>query len=1063
MEKESQFSSNNFPDVIDPGITIPIYEETFDSQISPSQNQKLGSYRLRAGKFSNTLSNLLPSISAKLHSKKSSGGKSNADDSFTGGSSESVVDLKAPKGSIAKTKTSELKSILKSIVNSNDITPPNETTKLVHFPTPSDYLMTPQQRPSSDSYTFSSDISQQQFMRRRGNTGSLQVQPLSSSNSIWASSSVGSSDPFQGYVSQQVNAAPLNDYQKGSLYYEQLLPSSTSNSNALVMDNVSIASSLLTNVNTNLGIPNSSNIWTNNTNTTRQRSFSNSSSIYTDAQPYVQMGMRPRAASTYAGPRQSVEVPLLADNVDPRSINWITADLSAPPINQVSNLLPTNTISISNVYLLQEQQPQLSSAINLTSTSLATLCSKFGEVQSARVLKGINMALVEFDSIDSAVHALEALQGKEVSMLGFPSTVSFAKVLPTHHQQQTFYPAPSNVSGEGTHQPLLQEQLYSGAVTFLQQGNVTIPVFNQFYRQQQQQQQQQHQQQLNGASPGNTHNSHNNAADKELNPFNLQPPPIKDKMDSLRQVIAQFGVAHDDEQIESLLSRVLNFKGTSTTTDFGPLPEPLPSKDFDAPKLREVRRAIDSETMSDLELEQLAMAMLDELPELCSDYLGNTVVQKLFDVSSDIIKDIMLRKISKYLTSMGIHKNGAWACQKIIASATTPRQMKLVTDGIHNYCTPLFNDQFGNYVIQCVLKYGFPHNSFIFESILANFWTIAQNRYGVRAVRACLEAHNIITIEQTLALSACIVLYSEYLAANSNGSLMLTWLLDTCNLPKRHEILAQNIAEHIIDICRHRLASLTVLKILGYRGDDVARKIILRSIFGDAHSEEPSPELKQIICDTSYGSTFIYKLLLIPVLEPETKTRIIQCLRKLLQDVPSAQQHRRLMEEVGLAPPNNLPQNNQAKARKNSSSHGFNQDMGVNHLRAMSTASVLSNGSRPTSMLNQVPPMNQLPMPPSGNGSNANPVGYYNYPGMFPFNEYGNGVPNTSNASNSTVVLNGVDTVASNLDSLHLGNESNGGGAGAGTGANAALPQVSVTNPSNSTNYLNINMDGTVN
>ena len=74
--------------------------------------------------------------------------KSNADDSFTGGSSESVVDLKAPKGSIAKTKTSELKSILKSIVNSNDITPPNETTKLVHFPTPSDYLMTPQQRPS---------------------------------------------------------------------------------------------------------------------------------------------------------------------------------------------------------------------------------------------------------------------------------------------------------------------------------------------------------------------------------------------------------------------------------------------------------------------------------------------------------------------------------------------------------------------------------------------------------------------------------------------------------------------------------------------------------------------------------------------------------------------------------------------------------------------------------------------------------------------------------------------------------------------------------------------------
>ncbi|CAI7335498.1 CGH_1_collapsed_G0015420.mRNA.1.CDS.1 [Saccharomyces cerevisiae] len=32
--------------------------------------------------------------------------------------------------------------------------------------------------------------------------------------------------------------------------------------------------------------------------------------------------------------------------------------------------------------------------------------------------------------------------------------------------------------------------------------------------------------------------------------------------------------------------------------------------------------------------------------------------------------------------------------------ANTPRQINLVTSGVSDYCTPLFNDQFGNYVIQ---------------------------------------------------------------------------------------------------------------------------------------------------------------------------------------------------------------------------------------------------------------------------------------------------------------------------------------------------------------------------
>ncbi|CAI7335580.1 CGH_1_collapsed_G0015430.mRNA.1.CDS.1 [Saccharomyces cerevisiae] len=45
-------------------------------------------------------------------------------------------------------------------------------------------------------------------------------------------------------------------------------------------------------------------------------------------------------------------------------------------------------------------------------------------------------------------------------------------------------------------------------------------------------------------------------------------------------------------------------------------------------KLRELRKQFDSNSLSTIEMEQLAIVMLDQLPELSSDYLGSTVIQK---------------------------------------------------------------------------------------------------------------------------------------------------------------------------------------------------------------------------------------------------------------------------------------------------------------------------------------------------------------------------------------------------------------------------------------------------
>ncbi|SCV02856.1 LAMI_0H03532g1_1 [Lachancea mirantina] len=1015
-------SLGQIPEVVDPRVALPLYEDELSAH-DPSQPQKLGSYRTRAGKFSNTLSNLLPSISAKLHhSRKASGAAKNGTE---------TANTRSPS---TNTTTSSQVSL------AGHVTPPGITAQDGTYPdgtyAEGSYLVHPPRR-SDDSFTFGTSVglhptASNTISRTRNNTVSSQITSPSGAH-VWSTTtSPNEQQPLVTMTGTGFNPSPLNEYSSNT--YFDLHLNNMGTAAPLPGGQNSITNHLHGNNTSNLAVPVSGgNVWGN-----RPRSYSNSSSIYTDAPIYDNLATNRSRASTFGlGLDQSqmpnlngVPIkhthsssgPLVADDVDPRSINWVTMDLSVPAINQISNLLPTNTVSISNVVSLQSQQPQLSNAINLTSTSLATLCMKFGTVSSARTFKGVNMAIVEFDSVEAAVRAKDALHGKEVSLVGAPSTVSFAKILPMH-QQSVGGPQNSGSGASAGPQSLLQEQLYSGAVSFQQQGNLSIPVLNNTQ-----------------SNQSNNHSTTHVNNEKEQCPFALPPPNVMKNTKVLGDIIASFTTSYDASQTKHIVENALRYDGTADTGDFGPLPDPIPNREFDAPKLREIRKAIDANSLKRLEIEQLAVAMLDELPELCSDYLGNTIVQKLFEHSSTIIKDLMLRQTNKFLTSMGVHKNGTWACQKIITMADTPRQRMLIAEGVKRYCTPLFNDQFGNYVIQCVLKFGFPWNNFIFENIVSNFWTIAQNRYGARAVRACLEAHDIITREQILVLSGMIVLYAEYLATNSNGALLVTWFLDTCTLPHRHAILAPRLVSNIVELCCHRLASLTVLKVLNCRGDDKARRLILDSIFGKRDSTDFPQVLYQILCDSNYGPTFLHKVLSMSLLEGEVRLHVVQQVRRVLSEINVTQMHRRLMEEVGLGPNSITASMGSNSKHRPSVSHLLGNDSS-GHMRNLSVSSALSNSSRPRALSSggisqmamsgsqpgQSLPVASIPanLPPQPNLSV--PGGYYNYPGVFPVNT---GAP-------SAYPVTG-DDLSSQLEMLALNN-----------GTQISLPQLSMAGNKN--------------
>ena len=224
--------------------------------------------------------------------------------------------------------------------------------------------------------------------------------------------------------------------------------------------------------------------------------------------------------------------------------------------------------------------------------------------------------------------------------------------------------------------------------------------------------------------------------------------------------------------------------------------------------------------------------------------------------------------------------------------------MNVIKTSLLPYTVPLFLDQYGNYVVQCCLRFGPYFNDFVFETVLSQMWNIAQGRFGARAVRACLESHHTTKYQQRV-LAAAIALHGVQLAMNPNGALLLTWFLDTCNFPRRRTILAPFLVSHLVQLCTHKVAYQTVLKIVNQRNEPEAREIILRSLFFSPNDHV----LEKILCDQTSGITLVFKVLTTPFFDETKRHEIAGNVARVLTRIKAqpGQGYKRLMDEVGLS------------------------------------------------------------------------------------------------------------------------------------------------------------------
>ncbi|KAF4553462.1 Pumilio-family RNA-binding repeat-containing protein 2 [Elsinoe fawcettii] len=492
-----------------------------------------------------------------------------------------------------------------------------------------------------------------------------------------------------------------------------------------------------------------------------------------------------------------------------------------------------------------------------TVSSLNVIFSQFGPIESSRVLTHKSCGFVNFESVESAVQAKAQLHNKEIFPGAGAVRIGYAKA-----------PSAAGTPGAGDAYPSPSPDPFRSEVG---DSGMLAPA-------------------MATLRPNANINAETAAAA-------LKTPKLRDLRSELTSIVAELGATSDEQgRIATLIENAISYD-----LYHGEIPtvgEPNPSRMHDAPRLREIRKRIDNNTCSQVEIENIAMEMLPEIAELASDYLGNTVVQKLFEFCSEPIKEAMLGEIAPQLASIGIHKNGTWAAQKIIDVAKTPQQMQLIADALRPYAVQLFLDQYGNYVMQCCLRFAAPINDFIFDAMLQKLWEVAQGRFGARAMRACLESH-FATKDQQRMMASAIALHSVQLATNANGALLLTWFLDTCTFPRRRTVLAPRLIAHLVHLCTHKVAYLTVLKIINQRSEPEARDAVLRALFLTPESST----LQDILSDQTCGATFVFKVLTTPFLEENIRPQVLDNVRNVLVRLKAQPQqgYKRLMDEVGIS------------------------------------------------------------------------------------------------------------------------------------------------------------------
>ena len=314
-------------------------------------------------------------------------------------------------------------------------------------------------------------------------------------------------------------------------------------------------------------------------------------------------------------------------------------------------------------------------------------------------------------------------------------------------------------------------------------------------------------------------------------------------------------------------------------SDLKPLPNPQ--------RFKEIRRKLDGHFVQ-RDIDAALNEFFGFLIEMVTDSVGNLVFQKIIEKCGDQQRLRIIQILAPWLASISTHKNGTWAVQKIVEYANSTMQIQLVVAALRPYTVRLMQDRFGNYVIQSCLRLG-PKIQFVIEAMTLNCVEIALNKFGCRAMKACLESHHV-TRKHQLSVALSIVRHSPSLIQDPNGVHVVHWLLDS-HLEGSIAALGSALRMHFFQLSMNKYASSILLRLIE---DPMVRDEIMLELF----EEHTLPLLLQ---DT-YAIPVIHRVFLTSRDEDE-KSILANLLRQPLRILSRSSHHynpyfKRLLDDV---------------------------------------------------------------------------------------------------------------------------------------------------------------------
>ncbi|KAJ9107834.1 hypothetical protein QFC19_002740 [Naganishia cerealis] len=607
-----------------------------------------------------------------------------------------------------------------------------------------------------------------------------------------------------------------------------------------------------------------------------------------------------------------------------------------------------------------------------TPSTLLSIFSPFGAVESARVLTNKQCGFINFENMESAIAARTALNGREIlgERVG-AIKIGFAKV-PTRSTASSVA-GDDSVSGEDR-RSMVDGQVFSALKQVKGSGANAI----------------------NAENLSNVENYGSNLViDLIQRGVHGSVKAVTDKSDTAalaqnvkEQLEAEGGISEQqmimlvlsagDRHLVEDVRAVGNTEKHALYYSYIPASPDRPQlRRFDPSGLKQIRQRLEANFCSPEEIDQITSDMLEDCVVLASDYLGNTIIQKLYAGASPNLRLAMLERIAPHLALIGTNKHGTWAAQAIIERASSPEEMAIIARNLAPYVPPLSADGYGNYLVSACLKFPSPFNNFIFDAMVDRVWDIAQTRFGARCMRTCLEKKETSHFHKKR-IATAIILHSVPLATNSNGALLLTWLMDAPELPGRFGLLASRLSGHLSHLATHKLASLTTLRIVNQKEEPEAVKVVLDAIF-----KSPGDQvLHEILQDQVHGSHTISKIVCGDVVGPEQKAELIQICKRVLESMKNTNgyAYRKLLEVCGLPIPTSAApplqgQNTRFGGRSSPGGRGghagisrFNNGSGYN--QSIGNGMYNNSGMMPPSpMMGGPPHMN--PAPGSSNEVNS--------------------------------------------------------------------------------------------